>query len=73
MTRKKVVLLSIFGVFLILILAGVFSCSRLPTIVPDLTRSPGPAVQLDGSRGPLSAKQSKAIIEKLQQQAQRID
>lgn len=57
------------GVVLILILAGVFSCSRLPTIVPDLTRRPGPAVQLEGERGPLSAKQSKAIIDKLQKRS----
>lgn len=70
MTRKKIILLSLFGVFLVLILAGVFSCSRLPTIVPDLARRPNPAVQLDGEHGPLSAKQSKAIIEKLQKRGE---
>ncbi len=63
-------LLSLFGVFLVLVLAGVFSCSRLPTIVPDLTRRPDPAVQLEGSGGPLSATQSKAIIDKLQKRGE---
>lgn len=40
-------------------------CSSLPTIVPDLARRSGPAVQLQGSRGPLSAAQSKAILDGL--------
>src|SRR5688572_5276528 len=46
----------------LLLLAG---CSSLPIIVPDLARRPGPPVQLEGSRGPLSAEQSKAILERL--------
>ncbi len=70
MTTKKKVILSLFGIFLILILAGVFSCSRLPTIVPDLSHRVGPAVQLEGERGPLSTKQSKAIIDKLQKRGE---
>jgi len=68
-TRKKI-LLGVSGVVLILVLAGVFSCSRLPTIVPDLTRGPGPAVQLEGDRGPLSAARSKAIIDGLEKRGQ---
>jgi cardiolipin synthase len=46
----------------LLCLAG---CSSLPTIVPDLARRPGPPVQLEGSRGPLSAARSKAILDRL--------
>ncbi len=40
-------------------------CSSLPTIVPDLARPAGAAVQLEGSRGPLSAAQSKAVLDGL--------
>jgi cardiolipin synthase A/B len=40
-------------------------CGSLPTIVPDLARRPGPAVQLAGARGPLTPAQSKAILERL--------
>ena len=48
--------------FGLLALAG---CSSLPVIVPDLARPAGPPVQLEGSRGPLSAAQSKAILDSL--------
>jgi cardiolipin synthase A/B len=42
---------------------GLAACSSLPTIVPDLARDSGrPPVQLEGARGPLSAAQSKAIL-----------
>jgi cardiolipin synthase len=68
-SRKKV-LLGLFVVVLVLVLAGVFSCSRLPTIVPDLARRPGPAVQLEGDRGPLSEARSKAIIAGLEKRGQ---
>ncbi len=40
-------------------------CSSLPTIVPDLARRPGSAVQLQGARGPLTAAQSKAVLDRL--------
>jgi len=46
----------------LLCLAG---CSSLPVIVPDLARRAGPPVQLEGARGPLSAAQSKAILDRL--------
>ena len=46
-------------------LAGLASCSTLPTIVPDLARPTGPPVQLEGARGPLSAARSKEILEGL--------
>lgn len=41
------------------------ACSSLPTIVPDLAPSPGPAVQLEGSRGTLSAVQSQAVLDRI--------
>jgi cardiolipin synthase len=45
---------------------GMAGCSSLPTFVPDLSRRSGPPVQLEGAGGPLSAAQSKAILERLQ-------
>jgi cardiolipin synthase len=44
---------------------GIAGCSSLPTIVPDLARRSGPAVQLEGARGPLSPAQSKAVLDRL--------
>ena len=41
------------------------ACSSLPTVTPDMARSPPAAVTVDGTRGPLSASRSKAIIDKL--------
>jgi cardiolipin synthase len=70
MSSRKKVLLGLFVVVIILVLAGVFSCSRLPTIVPDLARRSGPAVPLVGERGPLSAARSKAIIDDLQRRGE---
>jgi cardiolipin synthase len=52
---------------------GVVACSSLPTIVPDLAREPGPPVQLEGARGPLSAAQSKAILDRLESRGQNTD
>jgi cardiolipin synthase len=51
-------------------LAGLASCASLPTIVPGLARRPGPPVQLEGARGPLSAAQSKAILDRLASRGQ---
>ena len=51
--------------FLALAAAG---CSSVPTIVPDLARHSGlavPSAQLQGARGPLSAAQSKAVLDGL--------
>lgn len=47
------------GLFLI---AG---CSSIPTLVPDMAMTPSHRVQLDGKHGPLSTKQSKAILDRL--------
>ncbi len=56
-------LLCVLGLLGMLGMAG---CSSLPTFVPDLSRRSGPPVQLEGAGGPLSAAQSKAILERLQ-------
>src|SRR5688572_17036070 len=50
--------------------AGCVCCASLPTIVPDLARRPGPPVQLEGARGPLSAAQSKAKLDRLASRSQ---
>ena len=52
-------------------LLGLVGCGSLPTIVPDLARRPGPPVQLEGARGPLSAAQSKAILGRLESSDQK--
>lgn len=54
--------LRLLGLLCLAVLAG---CTSLPVIVPDLARRPGPPVQLEGARGPLSAAQSKAILDRL--------
>jgi cardiolipin synthase len=41
------------------------ACSSLPTFVPDLALRAGPAVQIAGPRGQLTAAQSKAILDRL--------
>lgn len=60
-------LLGLAGLLGLAVLAG---CASLPTIVPDLARPPGPPVQLEGARGPLSAAQSKAILDRLASRGQ---
>ena len=47
-------------------------CASLPRIVPDLSRHTQPQVSLKGARGPLSAAQSKLILERLQNAAKRL-
>jgi len=53
----------------LLLLIGVFTlsaCKSLPIVVPDMARtSKGNRVQLEGARGPLSAAQSKAVLDRL--------
>ncbi len=55
------------------VLIGLTGCGSLPTIVPDLARRPGPALQLQGARGPLTANQSKAILARLHARGQATD
>lgn len=49
-------------VLLLVILGG---CASLPTIVPDMARRPHQPIQLAGASGPLSAEQSKKILQRL--------
>ena len=51
-------------------LLGLAGCSNLPTFVPDLHRHNGPPVKLEGAGGPLSAAQSKAILDRLERRGQ---
>jgi cardiolipin synthase A/B len=51
---------------LALVLAGCSGCSGLPTLVPDLDLRAGPPVPLQGARGPLSAAQSEATLERVE-------
>lgn len=46
-------------------LAALAGCSSLPTIVPDMAMRPSRPVQLEGARGPLSSRQTKAILNRL--------
>jgi cardiolipin synthase len=50
----------------VLCVMSVTNCSSLPTIVPDMAyRRAVPPLQVDGTRGPLSAARSKAIVDRL--------
>lgn len=59
MGRPRIAILA--AVLCLVLLAG---CS-LPTMVPDMATQPSQPVQFDGARGPLTAKQSKAILARL--------
>jgi cardiolipin synthase A/B len=48
-------------------------CSSLPTIVPDMARRAGTPVQLEGVQGPLTAAQSRAVLERLQRGGAQTD
>jgi cardiolipin synthase len=56
------------GLGFVLLTAGLLglSCSSLPTIVPDIAHRPARPVPLEGAGGPLSAAQSRAILQRLQ-------
>jgi cardiolipin synthase len=56
---------------LALLVALVAGCGSMPALVPDLSlRSSRSAVQLDGPAGPLSAKQSEAVLARLARQGE---
>lgn len=59
---RRGLLIALLGV------SGCTGCASLPVIVPDLARHRAPAasaVQLEGSRGPLTAAQSQAVLARL--------
>ena len=41
------------------------ACGTLPTIVPGMAGRSSKAVRLEGARGPLTAQQSKAVLDGL--------
>ena len=47
------------------------SCSSLRKFVPDLSHRPARTVPLEGASGPLSAAQSRAILQRLQRGGDR--
>lgn len=51
-------------------LALLSGCASLPRIVPDLSRHARPPVKLEGAHGPLTAAQSKIILQRMQDAAQ---
>jgi cardiolipin synthase len=63
------------GLGLALIAAGFlgWSCSSLPTIVTDRAHRPARPVSLEGASGPLSAAQSRAILQNLQRHGEPTD
>ncbi len=62
----KTVLTLLLALCTLLCLSGCLGgCSALPIINPDLARNAAAPVQLAGARGPLSAPQSKAILQRL--------
>jgi cardiolipin synthase A/B len=52
---------------------ALLACSELPTLVPDLHWKQRPAVSLQGARGPLTAAQSRAILDDLAQRSPETD
>ncbi len=52
-----------------LVLLGTTGCSSLPRVVPDLEIPAAQPVQIEGSRGPLSAARSKAILDNLRKRS----
>ena len=46
------------------------SCGSIPTMVPDMAIQSSHPVQLEGAQGPLTAKQSKAILAKLKKNSE---
>ena len=56
-----------------LAVASCIGCSSLPRIVPDLAQGVRTPVPLEGARGPLSAAQSKAILDGLARRSPETD
>ena len=64
---------ALFGLCLVAGLLWLVARNSLPNIVPDLARESGRPVQLEGLGGPLSAAQSKAILDGLASRGQATD
>ena len=63
------------GLGFVVLTAGLLglSCSSLPTIAPDIAHRPARPVPLEGAGGPLSAAQSRAILQRLQRGGEPTD
>ncbi len=61
------------GLWLLLCSFALSACSSLPTFVPDLARSRAGPTRLESARGPLSAAQSKVILERLRARSPETD
>ncbi|MDD2713366.1 MAG: phospholipase D-like domain-containing protein, partial [Simplicispira sp.] len=54
--------------------AGLTACgASLPILVPDLAVRPAKPVQIEGARGPLTAAQSKAVLDRLRARSPETD
>ena len=62
---RSVVRCRIAGCLAAGLLAALAGCGSLPTIVPDMAMRRDEPVQMEGARGPLSARESKAILARL--------
>jgi cardiolipin synthase A/B len=56
---------TLLGLFSLVGLLWLVACNSLPVIVPDQARDRGRPVQFEGARGPLSAAESKAVLDGL--------
>ena len=61
---KKIGYVSIAKLALALCLVLLAGCGSIPTMVPDMEMQSSHPVQLEGAQGPLTTKQSKAILER---------
>ena len=62
---KKIEYVSIAKLAAALCLTLLAGCDSIPTMVPDMAMRPSHPVQFDGAHGPLTARQSKAILARL--------
>jgi len=69
MYRDKISYVSIAKLAASIFIALLVGCSSIPTMVPDMSMHPSQPLQLEGAHGPLTAQQSKAILAKLEKNA----
>lgn len=65
MLLKKATFLYMTKLATMLGIAMIVACSSIPTMVPDMSMHQARVVQLDDAHGPLTTKQSKAILARL--------
>lgn len=54
----------------VLLCSVLIGCSAIPTLVPDMATQSNRPVLLEGAQGPLSAKQSKAVLSRLKKDSE---